>query len=281
MLSGNGNDVSMQMLRDGDADVMYVYADQAENLQCDSQGNSIKTEEPASWNCSLWEGFGTEYAYAQTGLFGYVYNGTTLALAKKGSGVVEKLNPCLWKFMETKEYHAICEKYDKLDSCYRNSHWTSEDNHVEHEYNLETDDHSADDCSSGYCPCPSSFAGVRRSNVSAVAGSKTRSRKRRHTRNRRTHRNKGRRRQKHGQSDMAFGVAGSDARRRKRTHTRNRRQEQGKKGKRRHHGKRNHGRMSGGMVRKQVQGLRTKDHHGRRSHRKRQNRGTLKRSRYA
>jgi len=154
MLSGAGNDASMQMLRDGVADLMYVYADQASLFQCDSHGNGISSGAPANWNCSLWNGFGTEYAYVQTGKFGYVYNGTTLALAKKGSGVVEKLNPCLWKFMQTKEYHDICEKHDFIDSCYPNSYWTSEDKKVTHEYNMETNEHTGDNCSSGYCPCP-------------------------------------------------------------------------------------------------------------------------------
>jgi len=90
----------------------------------------------------------------QTGKFGYVYNGTTLALAKKGSGVVEKLNPCLWKFMETKRYYEICKKYDFIDSCYPNSYWTSQDYSKVAAYNMETNEHTGDDCSSGYCPCP-------------------------------------------------------------------------------------------------------------------------------
>mmetsp|Transcript_72884 Transcript_72884/g.128742 ORF Transcript_72884/g.128742 Transcript_72884/m.128742 type:complete len:340 (+) Transcript_72884:74-1093(+) len=159
MVFGSGNDASMQMLRDGDADVMFVYADQAQSFQCDSNGIGKSTGEPATWNCSLWEGFGTEYAYVQTGKFGYVYNGTTLALAKKGSGVVDKLNPCLWKFMETKEYHDICEKHDFLDSCYPNAYWTDKDKEVTHEYNMETNEHVGEDCSSGYCPCPLSSVG--------------------------------------------------------------------------------------------------------------------------
>jgi len=154
MLSGSGNDASMQMLRDGVADVMYVYADQASLFQCDGHGNGLIFGETANWNCSLWKGFGTEYAYVQTGKFGYVYNGTTLALAKKGSGVVEKLNPCLWKFMETKRYYEICKKYDFIDSCYPNSYWTSQDYSKVAAYNMETNEHTGDDCSSGYCPCP-------------------------------------------------------------------------------------------------------------------------------
>merc|ERR1711988_1915939 len=78
-------------------------------------------------------------------------NGTTLAMAKKGSGVAEKVNPCLAKFMATKEYHDICVKYDLTNSCYRNEFFT--DNEMkDKEYNKPTDEHKGD-CSNGYCPC--------------------------------------------------------------------------------------------------------------------------------
>ena len=36
-----------------------------------------------SW-CTLWSGWGTTFAYIQTGLFGHAKAGTTLALSKKG-----------------------------------------------------------------------------------------------------------------------------------------------------------------------------------------------------
>jgi len=83
---------------------MWVYADQAYNYDCS------KAENP-TWNCDLWAGFGTKYAYIQTGLFGHAYNGTTIALARKGSGVRDIVNPCLKEFMKTKEYWNICEKF--------------------------------------------------------------------------------------------------------------------------------------------------------------------------
>ena len=135
----------MTMLRNGAADAMFVYADQAKNYQCD--GTTV-----AAWNCTLWEGFGTEYAYVQTGQFGYVVNGTTLALSKKGSGVPEAINSCLAEVMATEEYYNACVKYDLVDSCYVNSFFPTS-GIVIHEYNKETDEHSGD-CSSGYCPCP-------------------------------------------------------------------------------------------------------------------------------
>jgi len=67
--------------------------------------------------------------------------------------VAEKLNPCLWKFVETKEYYNICVKHDLVESCYRNKHFPAIEDEVHHEYNKPTNEHSGD-CSSGYCPCP-------------------------------------------------------------------------------------------------------------------------------
>jgi hypothetical protein len=145
LLVGKDNDESLTLLLNGTADAMFVYADQAYNYQC-------KEGVEATWNCSLWEGFGTKYAYVQTGQFGYTVNGTTLALTKKGSGVAEKVNPCLARFMETEEYHDICVKYELTDSCYQNAFFTSGDLEKK-EYNKPTDEHMSD-CSNGYCPCP-------------------------------------------------------------------------------------------------------------------------------
>lgn len=139
------NDKAMMMLRAGEAHAVFLYADQAKNYQC-KQGVT------SAWNCTLWNGFGTDYAYVQTGQFGYVFNGTTLAITKKGSGVAEKLNPCLYKYMETKGYYDVCVKHDMVDTCYHNSHFPSKDSEKIHEYNLDTDQHKGD-CSNGYCPC--------------------------------------------------------------------------------------------------------------------------------
>lgn len=141
------NDVAMKMLRDGEADAIFIYADQAKNYQC-------KDGVEATWDCTLWEGFGTEFAYVQTGQFGYTFNGTTLAITKKDSGVAEALNPCLWEFMETEAYYDACVKSDFVDSCYPNSYFPSSGDVKVHEYNKDTDEHTGD-CSHGYCPCPS------------------------------------------------------------------------------------------------------------------------------
>jgi len=147
LLVGPSNDESLKMVLNGTADAMFVYADQAYNYQCKNDG--VKT----TWNCSLWSGFGTKYAYVQTGQYGYTINGTTLALSKKGTGVPEKVNPCLAKFMETKEYHDICVKYGLAESCYPNAFFTTVDEQ-KMPYDLPTNEQTGD-CSNGYCPCPS------------------------------------------------------------------------------------------------------------------------------
>ena len=58
-----------------------LYADQASNYHC-AQG---VTQD--KWNCDVWNKFGTDFAYAQMGMFAWMHNGTTIAMSKKGSGV--------------------------------------------------------------------------------------------------------------------------------------------------------------------------------------------------
>lgn len=145
LLVGKNNDEALEMLLNGTADAMFVYADQAYNYQCK---DGVEKE----WDCTLWDGFGTNFAYVQTGQFGYTNNGTTLAMTKKDSGIAEKVNPCLAKFMASKEYHDICVKYELTDSCYRNKFFTQAEMEKK-EYNKPTDEHKSD-CSNGYCPCP-------------------------------------------------------------------------------------------------------------------------------
>jgi len=145
LLVGKDNDESLQMVLNGTADAMFVYSDQAKNYHC--KAGVDQTE----WDCNLWAGFGTTFAYVQTGQFGYVMNGTTLALAKLGSGVANKVNPCLWKFLETKEYHDICKKHGLTAQCYPNQYFTAQD-YATKEYNLPTEKHTGD-CLNGYCPC--------------------------------------------------------------------------------------------------------------------------------
>merc|ERR1712085_200259 len=141
--SVDGNDAAMQMLRDGSADAMFVYADQAINYQCPDNG---------AWNCSLWSGLGTEYAYVQTGQTGYLANGTTLVMAKKGSGVAAELNLCLVEFMQTRDYYDVCEKHGFTSDCFPNSHFPNADS-APPSWSKPTSELTGD-CSSGYCSCP-------------------------------------------------------------------------------------------------------------------------------
>ena len=68
------------------------------------------------------------------------------------------MNPCLFKFLETKEYYDICVKHDFVDSCYPNKHFPSSGDVKIHEYNKDTACHA--NCSTGYCPCPNGSAGA-------------------------------------------------------------------------------------------------------------------------
>lgn len=150
--SENNNDLALSWLFNGTADAMFVYADQAYNYkkECKKDG--------ADLDCAKWNEFGKKFAYVQTGQFGYVNNGTTLGLAKKGSGVVELLNPCLDKFMKTKEYFEVCDKFGMLDTCYRNEFFPPKEDILIKDYNKRTDEHEPSmdaslPCSTGYCPC--------------------------------------------------------------------------------------------------------------------------------
>jgi len=143
----SGNDAAMQMLMSGAADAMWVYADQAYNYDCDlARGKGIVP----SWNCSLWSGFGTKYAYIHTGLFGHAIAGTTLTLSKKGSGIANLVDGCMDKFLQTKEYYDICTKHKLATDCHSNSHFkTTPKSNV---WDSKTTEQTGA-CSSGYCPC--------------------------------------------------------------------------------------------------------------------------------
>lgn len=96
-------------LGDSAADAMWVYVDQSEhykNAGCIA-GNPNKTSSFPDWDCAKWAGFGTKFAYIQTGLHSHAYNGTTLAMSKKGSGLNEIVNPCMERYMRTKEYYEV------------------------------------------------------------------------------------------------------------------------------------------------------------------------------
>eukprot|EP00927_Polykrikos_kofoidii_P074116 TRINITY_DN7007_c0_g1_i2.p1 TRINITY_DN7007_c0_g1~~TRINITY_DN7007_c0_g1_i2.p1 ORF type:complete len:349 (-),score=44.84 TRINITY_DN7007_c0_g1_i2:179-1225(-) len=142
----NDADLALSMLLNGTADVMYAYGDQAYNYK-----EACAKGPQTTFNCSMWAGFGAKFAYVHTGLFGYNINGTTLAMAKRGSGIAAKLNPCLQKFMETREYYDICVKYKLVDTCLPNSFFPSGERVIA-VYNKPTNELTGD-CTTGYCPC--------------------------------------------------------------------------------------------------------------------------------
>lgn len=144
--TANANNDALVTLMNGEADAMWVYADQAKNYQC-VDGVT------ANWDCDLWAGFGTTFAYIQTGLFGHAMAGTTLAMSKKGSGLSEILNPFIDKFVLTKDYYDICVKHGFEDSCFENEHFPST-TATELVWEKPTDQLTTT-CADGYCPCPS------------------------------------------------------------------------------------------------------------------------------
>ena len=143
--NANPNDVAMRMLRDGEGDAIFIMADQASNY--------IACDEEAGHDCELWAGLGTDYAYVQTGQFGYVRNGTTFALTEIGSGIPDLLEPCMAEFMGGIEYYELCAKYDIIDRCYANDYF-DEDRRSEAPFDKPTSEQFGD-CSDGYCPCDS------------------------------------------------------------------------------------------------------------------------------
>ena len=159
----SGNDAAMRMLLSGEADAMWVYADQAHNYAC-QYGKPLHLEEGGeeweAWDCSLWDGLGTRYAYIATGLFNHAHNGTTLAMARRGSGLMALLNPCIKKFLETSSYSELCAKYGVEADCYRNAHFPEEVPAQEEEDSLQPRPWKTltrelrTECADGYCPCP-------------------------------------------------------------------------------------------------------------------------------
>lgn len=144
----NPNDVAMQMLHDGEGDAIFLMADSAKTYEyCPTD---------AVWNCTLWSGFGTQHAYVQSGQFGYVKNGTTFAISKKGSGIREVLSPCMSAYMASIEYYRICSKYNIVDKCYKNNFFDDDARSVP-VYDKPTSDQFGD-CSDGYCPCDAGLA---------------------------------------------------------------------------------------------------------------------------
>jgi hypothetical protein len=149
------NDKALLAVLEGKADAMYIYGDQADHYQCPPG------EVQEGWNCELWNGFGKEFAYVQSGMYAWMHNGTTIAMSKKGSGVAEFLDNCFESFRSTKEFYDVCayphHGHSQLKTCIPNDYFKADPDYkaldINHSpYMFSTKDHK--DCSTGYCGCP-------------------------------------------------------------------------------------------------------------------------------
>jgi hypothetical protein len=153
------NDRALLAVLEGKADAMWIYGDQAANYHCPDG------ETQDGWNCDLWHGFGTEFAYVQSGMFGWMHNGTTVAMAKKGSGVAKFLDSCLDSFMQTREFLEVCKTnhgdppHNQLSTCIPNKYFYEDPDYspwdIKHSpYMFATKDMQGHHtCATGYCTC--------------------------------------------------------------------------------------------------------------------------------
>ena len=142
--AGDGNYEAMKVLKDGGADVLWVYAEQAEDCMADLTASG----------CENWGGFGTEYAFIHMGLI-VQNNGTTVAMSKKGSGLGDVLNPCIQTVLKTKEYQELCQKggHPVDMKCFKNEHFTDEDPVKSVYATLQSKRTDSKTCADGYCTC--------------------------------------------------------------------------------------------------------------------------------
>lgn len=163
----NANDCGLAMLMNGEADVVYLYSDQAYQYVTACAADETTS---GSQICSSWNQFGAAdgYAYIHTGMSEFAYAGTTLAMSKKGSGLKDVLDPCITAYLATESYYDVCVKWGLESSCFANDYFPSRrllakdstgTRHVgrklgsaDADYDLSTPD-QADGCSNGYCSC--------------------------------------------------------------------------------------------------------------------------------
>lgn len=140
--AGDGNENAINALLNGTFDALYLYADQLENFK--KSGTAAEK--------ALAAGLGAQFAYIHTGLNGWSFNGTTLAISKRGSGLKELLDPCIEKIVKTKEYTTMCESYWSPSTCIQNDYSTG--TATEYFYDkLMNERADTYTCSDGYCTC--------------------------------------------------------------------------------------------------------------------------------
>merc|ERR1719359_358540 len=142
--AGDGNFEAMKVLKDGDADVLWVYAEQAEDCMADLTASG----------CENWDGFGTEYAFIHMGLI-VQNNGTTVAMSKKGSGLGDVLNPWIQTVLGTEEYQALCQAggHPVDMKCFKNEYFTEDDPAMSVYATMQSARTDSNTCSDGYCTC--------------------------------------------------------------------------------------------------------------------------------
>eukprot|EP00588_Corethron_pennatum_P017662 CAMPEP_0194303604 /NCGR_PEP_ID=MMETSP0171-20130528/1447_1 /TAXON_ID=218684 /ORGANISM="Corethron pennatum, Strain L29A3" /LENGTH=357 /DNA_ID=CAMNT_0039054563 /DNA_START=71 /DNA_END=1144 /DNA_ORIENTATION=- len=145
-VTGNENQDALLSLLNGDADALWIYADQAYNYGCANKSDSD------THDCTLWDGLGTEFAYIHSGMFDFVRAGTTLAMSKKGSGLPEVLDPCIESFLKTESYYELCEKYEQTKGCFPNEFFPAGADSEKTEYNTPPNELPSG-CIGGYCGC--------------------------------------------------------------------------------------------------------------------------------
>jgi len=156
------NDKALLAVLNNLADAMWIYGDQASNYHC------APGETKDGWNCDLWNKFGTDFAYIQSGMPNWMHNGTTVAMAKKGSGLAAALDGCLDNFMQSREFLDTCKimhgsgsaAHSQLKACIPNQHFYSDPAYapsdIHHEpYMFPTSAMAGGghNCSTGYCNC--------------------------------------------------------------------------------------------------------------------------------
>ena len=136
----------------GTVDAVWIFAEQANQYNC---ANAKAAGHKIEWDCDgVWSKFGQAngFAYIHTGMMEHAVNGTTLTMSRKGSGLNDIINPCLQKFMDTKEYYDVCKKHDLVEACYKNKNFPDSSVSGTDYWNKKTSELTST-CSQGYCPC--------------------------------------------------------------------------------------------------------------------------------
>jgi len=155
------NDKALLATLNGVADVAWIYGDQAYNFKC-PEGSDADTQ--SGWNCALWKLWGKDFAYIQGGMLGYMYNGTTMSISKKGSGVAKFMNDCLERFLPTREFYEVCKMkhvgVDQIQQCIPNEFIKADPEYTGYNiqktpYMFPTKDMAGagESCATGYCSC--------------------------------------------------------------------------------------------------------------------------------